>query len=208
VRLPGKEFIPIDAKVSLAAYMDYVNASDEEEKATHLAQHAQDVRQHVRTLGGKDYAQHVQGGIDFTVLYLPGDHFLDAAFQRFPQLQDEALAKKVLIATPVTLLALLKTVQLVWRNESVSKDAQKIKDAGVELHSRVRKFAVYLETLGKRIESTAKAYNQATSSFNARLLPKGREITKLIVHGQESEQLSELKDITTVPSLPVDSGDE
>ena len=208
VRLPGKEFIPIDAKVSLAAYMDYVNASDEEEKAAHLAQHAQDVRQHVRTLGGKDYAQHVQGGIDFTVLYLPGDHFLDAAFQRFPQLQEEALAKKVLIATPVTLLALLKTVQLVWRNESVSQDAQKIKDAGVELHSRVRKFAVYLENLGKKLEATTKTYNQATSSFNARLLPKGREITKLIVHGQESEQLTELKEVTAVPTVPVDTSEE
>lgn len=207
VRLPGKEFIPIDAKVSLAAYMDYVNASEETEKASHLLKHAQDVRQHVRTLGGKDYAKHVEGGIDFTVLYLPGDHFLDAAFQHFPQLQEEALAKKVLIATPVTLLALLKTVQLVWRNERVSKDAQKIKDAGVDLHNRVKKFAEYLDTMGKRLESTTKAYNQARNSFNSRLLPKGREISKLTVQSQESEQLSELKEVKTVPSLPADSDD-
>lgn len=208
VRLPGKEFIPIDAKVPLAAYMDSVNATTPEEKARHLQRHAQDVRLHVRALGSKDYADHVKGGIDFTVLYLPGDHFLDAAFQYFPQLHEEALAKKVLIATPVTLLALLKTVQLVWRNESVSKDALKIKDAGVELHKRVRRFAEYLEMVGKRLESTTKAYNQATSSFNSRLLPKGREVAKLTVQSQESEQLAELKDVKTAPVLPLETSED
>lgn len=208
VRLPGKEIIPIDAKVPLAAYMDAVSAKDLEERERFLLQHAQDVRLHVRTLGSKDYARDMEGGIDFTVLYLPGDHFLDAAFKHFPNLHEEALAKKVLIATPVTLLALLKTVQLVWRNESVSRDAQQIKDTGVELHNRVRKFAEYLDTLGKRLESTSKAYNQASRSFSTRLLPQGRKIAKLTVQSQESEQLKELAEVKTMPDLPTAGSDD
>ncbi|MBC8404709.1 MAG: DNA recombination protein RmuC [Planctomycetes bacterium] len=200
VRLPGKEFIPIDAKVPLAAYLDAMEAPTQEQRTEHLKTHARDLRQHVRTLGSKDYARGIEGGIDFTVMYLPGDHFLEAAFRFHPNLQDEALAKKVLIATPVTLLALLKTVQLVWRNESVAQNAQKIRDAGLELHSRARVFSDHLSKVGRGLDQAVRSYNSACSSFNSRLMPKARDMEKLTVLSQEAQSLQPLKEATR-PSL-------
>jgi DNA recombination protein RmuC len=189
VRLPGGEQLPVDSKVPLTAFMDATQANDPERRDELLKQHCQDLFQHVKTLGSKSYANSLSGSFDFTVMFLPGDHFLEAAFRFRPQLQEEALAKQVLIATPVTLLALLKTVQLVWRNERVAEDAKLILQAATEIHGRISTFSQHLDKLGKSIGRSAGLFNKARSSFESRVLPAGRKIETLTITSQEAQQM-------------------
>jgi DNA recombination protein RmuC len=189
VRLPGGEQLPVDSKVPLTAFMDAMQASEPQRREELLKLHCQDLFNHVKTLGAKSYAKGVSGSFDFTVMFLPGDHFLEAAFRFRPQLQEEALAKQVLIATPVTLLALLKTVQLVWRNEAVAEDAKLILQAATEIHGRISTFSQHLDKLGKSIGRSVGLFNKARSSFESRVLPAGRKIETLTITSQESQQM-------------------
>ncbi len=190
VRLPGKGAIPVDAKVPLAAYLDAETAADDDARRARFAQHAADLKNHVRELARRDYAKDLGGQVDFTVLFVPGEPFLAAGFMADPDLFDWALAQRVLIASPVTLLALLRTVRLNWDKLTVEKNAQEIRDVALKLFESVRVFAAHFERTGAGLGKAVEAYNAAVGSFERNVMPKGRKLSELRVG--ESEALPEL----------------
>ena len=199
VRLPGGQQIVIDAKAPNDAYREAVNASDDHVRSAKLAEHAAKVRSHIDALGAKDYWAQFQPSPEFVVLFLPGDQFLSGALQGDPSLIDRAIAKKVLLATPATLIALLKATAYGWRQEDVSRNAQVIADLGRQLYDRIAGFADNLDKVGRGLETASKAYNSAVGSFEQTLLPGARKFSELGAKG-----VKELADPTTVETTPRD----
>lgn len=195
VRLPGRGAIPVDAKVPLAAFLDAAGSTDEELRKARLHQHTLDLKTHVRALAGKDYSRGIEGAVDFTVLFVPGEQFLAAAFTDDPDLFETALAQRVLIASPVTLLALLRTVRLNWDHVAVEENAKEIQRAARELYDRVVVFARHLGKAGDGLEKAVESYNAAVNSLQSRVMPAGRRLAEL--RAGEAEAL--------VPPEPVDN---
>jgi DNA recombination protein RmuC len=183
VRLPGGQQIVIDAKAPNDAYREAVNASDDAVRTAKLAEHAAKVRGHIDALGSKNYWEQFQPSPEFVVLFLPGDQFLSGALQGDPGLIDRAIAKKVLLATPATLIALLKAAAYGWRQESVSRNAEEIADLGRQLYDRIAGFADNLEKVGRGLETANKSYNLAVGSFEQALLPGARKFAELGAKG-------------------------
>lgn len=179
VLLPGGAVIPVDSKVPMAAFLDAQAEQDPARRKEFLQQHARDVRKHVRTLAHKEYSAGVEGDVDFTVMFLPGDHLLEAAYQADPRLQEEAMEKGILIATPVTLLALLRTVALNWWQESLAKNAREIVSLAQEYHTRMRKFTEHMAKAGKGLHGAVRSFNDAVGSYNRKVLPQGRRLEEL-----------------------------
>ena len=190
VRLPGKGAIPIDAKAPMAAFQDAAQASDERVRAEKLKQHAADVRGHVRTLKARDYSSSLAQSVDFTVLFLPGEALLAAALTEAPDLFDEALKDRVLLATPVTLLALLRTVRMNWDHVQVEENAREIQRVAVDLFERFLKFGEHFAKSGRSLDAAVRSHNEAVGSFERRVVPAGRRLTELRVG--DSERLPEL----------------
>jgi DNA recombination protein RmuC len=197
VRLPGGQQIVIDAKAPNDAYREAANASDETVRTAKLAEHAAKVRSHIDALGAKNYWEQFQPSPEFVVLFLPGDQFLSGALQADPTLIDRAIGKKVLLATPATLIALLKAAAWGWRQESVSKNAEAIADLGRELHDRVATFAEHLENIGTGLKSALGNYNKAVGSFSGTLLPGARKLAELGAKG--TKELPAPDEIEIVP---------
>lgn len=183
VRLPGGQQIVIDAKAPNDAYREAANASDETVRAAKLAEHAAKVRGHIDALGAKNYWEQFQPSPEFVVLFLPGDQFLSGALQSDPSLIDRAIGKKVLLATPATLIALLKAAAYGWRQESVSRNAEAIASLGRELHDRVATFAEHIENIGSGLKSALGHYNKAVGSYGGALLPGARKLAELGAKG-------------------------
>jgi DNA recombination protein RmuC len=199
VRLPGNQQIVIDAKAPNEAYREAVTSADETVRTAKLAEHAAKVRGHIDALGGKDYWAQFQPSPEFVVLFLPGDQFLSAALQADASLFDRAIARKVVLATPATLIALLKVVSYGWRQEDVSRNAQVIADLGRALYDRVAGFADNLDKVGRGLESASKAYNSAVGSFEQTLLPGARKFAELGAKGTK-----DLTDPTPTETTPRD----
>lgn len=195
VRLPGGQRIVVDAKAPLESYRAAVDATDEPTRAARLADHATKVRGHIDALGAKNYWEQFQPAPEFVVLFLPGDHFLTAALQADRTLMDRALAKRVLLATPTTLIALLKAAAYGWRQEAVSKNADEISALGRQLYDRVATFADNLDKVGRGLESALKGYNAAVGSFEQTLLPGARKFAELGARG--AKELSSPERIDT-----------
>jgi len=183
VRLPGGQQIVIDAKAPNDAYREAASASDETVRVAKLAEHALKVRNHIDALGAKNYWEQFQPSPEFVVLFLPGDQFLSGALQADPGLIDRAINRKVLLATPATLIALLKAAAYGWRQESVSKNAEAIADLGRQLYDRVTGFADHLEKIGRGLDNASKAYNAAVGSFESSVLPGARKFGELGAKG-------------------------
>jgi DNA recombination protein RmuC len=179
VRLPGGRFIAVDAKAPLSAYLDASAATTDVERDRCLDAHVAALRGHVRELASRDYAAALGKGVDLVVLFLPGDPFLSAAFARAPDLQVEALRSRVLVATPTTLVALLRTVALYRQQESLAKNAEEIAEAARALYDRGAKFGEDLGRLGKGLAGAIKAYNDAVGSFDTRFVPMARRLDEL-----------------------------
>ncbi len=197
VRLPGGQQIVVDAKAPNDAYREAANASDDAVRTAKLAEHAAKVRGHIDALGGKDYWAQFQPSPEFVVLFLPGDQFLSGALQADPSLIDRAIAKKVLLATPATLIALLKAAAYGWRQEDVSRNAQVIADLGRQLYDRIAGFAENLDKVGRGLETASKAYNAAVGSFEQTLLPGARKFSELGAKG--AKELAEPAPVESTP---------
>jgi DNA recombination protein RmuC len=197
VRLPGGQQIVVDAKAPNDAYREAANAADEAVRSARLAEHAAKVRSHIDALGAKDYWAQFQPSPEFVVLFLPGDQFLAGALQADPALIDRAIAKKVLLATPATLIALLKAAAYGWRQEDVSRNAQVIADLGRALYDRIATFADNLDKVGRGLETASKAYNAAVGSFEQTLLPGARKFQELGAKG--AKELTEPAPAETQP---------
>jgi len=183
VRLPGGQRIVVDAKAPLESYRAGAEAADEDTRARRFAEHAQKVRGHVDALGAKNYWEQFQPAPEFVVLFLPGDHFLTAALQADPGIMDRALSRRVLLATPTTLIALLKAASYGWRQESVSKNAEEISLLGRQLHDRVATFADSLDEVGRGLKAATKGFNGAVGSFEQMLIPSARRFAELGAKG-------------------------
>jgi DNA recombination protein RmuC len=183
VRLPGGQRIVVDAKAPIESFRAASDATDETIRAARMLEHAQKVRGHIDALGAKNYWEQFQPAPEFVVLFLPGDHFLSAALQADNLLLDRALARRVLLATPTTLIALLKAAAYGWRQESISRNADEISALGRALHDRVSNFADSLDKIGRALETATKGYNTAVGSFEGMLLPGARKLAELGARG-------------------------
>jgi DNA recombination protein RmuC len=184
VNLPGGKHVVVDAKAPLQGILDAYEARDEETRLRHLRDHARLLRKHVRQLSDKAYWAGLESAPDFVVLFLPGEHLYSAALEVDPELIEDAMARRVLIATPTTLLALLHTVGYGWQQERVAESAQAISELGRELHGRLVKLSTLIGTLGKRLNSAVAAYNETVGSYETRVLPAARRFAE---HGAVSE---------------------
>ncbi|MDX2186791.1 MAG: DNA recombination protein RmuC [Opitutaceae bacterium] len=197
VRLPGGQNIVVDAKAPVQSFRAALETADEAARALLLAEHAAKVRGHVDALGAKSYWESFQPAPEFVVLFLPGDHLLTAALQGDPTLLDRAVSKKVLLATPTTLIALLKAASYGWRQEAVSANAEEVSRLGRELYDRLATFADHLERVGKGLEAAMKGYNSAVGSFESSVLPSGRRFAELGAKGMK--ELTPPSGVETTP---------
>ncbi|HEY2654829.1 MAG TPA: DNA recombination protein RmuC [Solirubrobacteraceae bacterium] len=195
VKLPGDKQVVVDAKAPLQGILDAYEAPDEETRAAHLRDHARLLRKHVKQLSDKSYWSSLESTPDFVVLFLPGEHLYGAALEADPELIEQAMARRVLIATPTTLLALLHSVGYGWQQERVAESAQAISELGRDLHGRLVKLSTLIATLGKRLNGTVAAFNEAVGSYEARVLPSARRFAE---HGavSHSRELPEIEQIT------------
>ncbi len=183
VRLPGGQRLVVDAKSPVQSYRDALDLPDESQRAGKLAEHAARIRGHIDALGAKAYWEQFQPAPEFVVLFVPGDHFLSAALQADATLLDRALSRKVLLATPTTLIALLKAAAYGWRQDSVSRNAEEISQVGRQLHDRIAVFSEHLEKVGRGLETAVRSYNGAVGSFESSLLPSARRFHDLGARG-------------------------
>jgi DNA recombination protein RmuC len=198
VRMPGGKQVMIDAKAPLQGVLDAHEARDEEERQRHLQAHARLLRKHVRALADKAYWNQADSAPDFVVMFLPGEHLYGAALEADAALIEDAMSRRVLIATPTTLLAILRAVGYGWQQERVAESAQAISELGRELHVRLGKLSTLLSTLGSRLSSTVRAYNETVGSYEARVLPGARRFAE---HGAVSTD-SELPGVDQVTVGP------
>ena len=200
VRLPGGRTLAVDAKVPLSAYLEAEAAPDENTRRAALDRHAQQVLRHVNQLGAREYWTQFQPAPEMVVLFLAGDHFLSAALEREPELLERAIARKVLLATPVTLISVLKGVSYGWRQERLAKNADELRRIAGEFYDRVRSFADYYAESGRHLAKAVDAYNRSAASWEARLVPSLKRTRELGVGG--SADVPELPRIDATPNEP------
>lgn len=179
VRLPGGKSIAVDAKAPMQAYLEALEAGDEAVRKAKFAEHARAVRGHIDSLANKAYWRSIQPAPEFVVLFLPGEAFYSAALRHEPDLFERGTSVGVILASPATLIALLKAAAYGWKQEALSRNADEIRRLGVELHERVAAVAENLDTLGQRLTQAVTAYNSTASSLEGRLLVTGRKLEKL-----------------------------
>ena len=187
VQLPGGKQVIVDAKAPLTAFLDAYEARDETTRTQQLAAHARLLREHVRRLSAKAYWDQFETAPDFVFLFLPGEHFYSAALEADPSLLEEGARQSVLIATPTTLIALLRAVAYGWQQERVADDARAVAQLGRELHRRLETFAEHLQRVGVRLRGAVGAYNDAVGSFEHRVLPGARQLAEHGVVSTERE---------------------
>jgi DNA recombination protein RmuC len=190
VRLPNQRQIVVDAKVPLEAYLAAIEAPDEAQRAERLAAHARQVRQHVDAMSRREYQRKIDGAYDCVVLFIPGEVFYSAALEHDRELLEYAFGKSVILATPTTLIALLKAVALGWREARLSEEARTVKEEGEKLYRALGKVVEYIGDIGKGLEKSVASYNKTVGSIEARLLPSARRMCELEV---SSELITEPK---------------
>ena len=190
VMLPGARRVVIDSKVPLDAYLEVLESEDEASRRGELLRHARQAREHITKLASKRYQDQFASGEspDFVVCFMPSEAALHAAFEAEPSLYDYALEQKVLIATPTTLVGLLRTIELGWRQERIAEEAQEIANAARDLYARMGVFLRHFSKAGRQLSSAANAYNEAVGSLESRVLPQMRRFQELgAASGEESE---------------------
>ncbi|GAA1997254.1 DNA recombination protein RmuC [Nakamurella flavida] len=184
VRLSGGRSIPVDAKMPFAAWLAALDAPDDRQRAGAMAAHARALRGHVDALAGKAYWSAFQPAPEFVVLFVPGEPLLDAALVHDPGLADHAFSRSVILATPTTLIALLRTIAFTWRQETLTASATEIHALGRELHGRLATMAEHLARAGTGLERAVESYNQLVRSMDSRVLVTARRFTDLGVPGE------------------------
>ncbi|MCX8505032.1 MAG: DNA recombination protein RmuC [Alphaproteobacteria bacterium] len=204
VHLAGEKNIVIDAKTPLTAYLRSVEMVDEAARQALLQEHADAVYKHISDLAKKEYWAVVGDSAEFVVLFMPGDHFWAAALEQRPDLMEYAAEKRIIVATPMMLIALLSIIALGWKEEAIAKNAQDIANLGHDLHERLLVFSRHLGNIGRGLKNANDSYDEAVGSFNTRLLNKAREFEKLESSRAGKELPEEIKRLDFKPRTPVE----
>lgn len=197
VKLPGAKNLVVDSKAPLDAYLEAIESQDEVVKLQKLKQHAQHIRNHMTMLGRKSYWEQFKPSPEFVVLFLPGETFFSAALEQDPGLIEAGVDQKVILATPTTLIALLRAVAYGWRQESLSRNAEQISALGRELYKRISDMGGHWAKVGKSLSATVQAYNKAVGSLESRVLVSARRFNDL----GEDHEIEALEPVEQIPRM-------
>ena len=206
VHMPNERTIVIDSKTPLRGYLSAIESQTEDERDSAMTEHAEQVRDRVRELAKKSYPRLFNRSPEFVVMFLPGEFFLQPALEKYPDLMEESMEQKVVIATPSTLIALLKTVEMGWQEAKLAEEASKIGDLGRELHDRLYTFADNMGKVRHSLNQTVHRFNSSIGSLEGRVLPSARKFKELGV--QSSKEINIIEPIDTslrqLRSVPTD----
>lgn len=207
VRLPENRVLPIDAKAPLQKYSDAYRESDPERQKALLREFAGSVRSMITDLSRKEYWAGFasENSLDFVVMFVPGDQFLNAALEQDPELMDYALQKKVLLATPSSLMAILRAVAYGWNQQKVAENAERIRDLGYQLCERVAVFSEHMAALGKSLGGSVGRFNQMVGSWESRVLPTTGKFRELGIDSHKKN--ADVQELTQIPRHTADSKD-
>jgi len=204
VRMPGGRQVVVDAKTPIEAFLSSLEATTEEQRVAQMARHSNHVKEHVRQLSSRSYQSHLKNTPDFTVMFLPNESFLYAALEQEPDLIEYALQKKILIATPPTLIGLLKVIRYGWNEERLADNAQKISEVGQELHKRLCDFVEGYDKVGKFLDKAKEEYAKGRARLQSRVIVQAQRFESLGVRsGKSLGEINEALDQPEETSLPL-----
>jgi DNA recombination protein RmuC len=199
VKLPGGKNVVVDAKVALSAYLDAMEGEDEAARQAKLKEHAKQVKDHINRLANKSYWAHFQPAPDLVVMFVPGEALLSAAMQHDPNLLEFSMGKGVMLASPLSLIALMKAIAFGWQQDTIAKNAQEISELGRQLYDRIAKLAEHFENVGRSLAKSVQCYNAAVGTLESRVLVTARRLKDKGV--TTSEEFRELETIDQTPRL-------
>jgi DNA recombination protein RmuC len=206
ISVAGGRSIVVDAKAPISAYLDAVNSVTDSERETYLKQHASQLRERLKNLSSKSYWEKISGSTDCVVMFVPGDNFVSAAFERDPDLFEDGVKNRVLICTPTTFIALAKAISYGWRQEKLAANALDVARLGKELYSRLTTLGDHVSDLGRHINNAAKKYNAMVGSLESSVMPHARRFNELGVEGT-AKPIEAIPEVDTVVRFPQQSRD-
>ena len=193
IHLPGDKYIVVDAKAPLQAYLDAIESTDDQVRLHKLKEHSRQIRSHISNLSAKSYWEQFQPSPEFVILFLPGESFFSAALEQDSALIEEGVQQQVILATPTTLISLLRAVHYGWRQERIAANAQQISELGQELYERIGIMVEHLNKIGLFLGKSVEAFNSSVASFDARILPCARKFKELGIGSK--------KEIESIPTI-------
>lgn len=205
VRMPDRRELVVDVKTPLDAYLAAVEAEDDVQRQLGLERHAKNVRAHIRMLSSKAYWEQFDESPEFVILFIPGDQFLSAALNEQPDLIEYALSKQIILATPTSLVALLKAVAYGWRQLALADNAKEIRILAEDLYGRLATFVTHLNRVGRQLASSVENYNKAVGSLERNVLPGARKFVELGVHAKKD--IEKLESLESIPRTMIEGND-